>query len=226
VYEGLGNNYVRLYYVRPDAHPMLILGTTEVLDLETGEIMPQTLLFTGQNNGASVTVDESQRILYAQNAGISASTLARFRIGYSSLLPDHWYAEQTHTASGGENGQDVCLSGDQQRVYTANGYPYEFRVFDADTLEPLGTLPGTAYPQSTECAWNNQFVGGAMVSSIEPYNTWFYDESGASQLDQLIRGAGHAVTRDGVRFSPDATRVITVTGGPSFSINFTNAPVP
>lgn len=139
------------------------------------------------------------------------------------MLDDRWYAQLTHEASGGSNGQDVCLSADQRRVYTANGAPYSFGVFDADTLASMGTLPGTPYPQSAECAWNGLFVGGAY--SIDPYNTWFYDEAGVSVREQSIRGVGHGVGRDAVRFSPDATRVITVTGGPSISINFTNAPV-
>lgn len=83
VYTRLHENYSKLFYLRPDAHAMLILGTAYALDLESGELLPGRLLFTGQNNGASFAVSDTQRLLYAQNSGISGSTLARFRIGYS-----------------------------------------------------------------------------------------------------------------------------------------------
>lgn len=223
--DGVSGDFVNVVYARPDAHPVLILGSGEVIDVATGTPFTRQLAENAYREWQSIATMSTQRYLYTQDSGLSGSTLLRYRVGYSALIPDHWYAQVEGQTSGGANGQDLCVSADDQRVYTANGYPYYFNVFNAETLEMLAPLPATSYPQSTECAWNGLFAGSTFGGDSDPFNNWVYDEDGNEVQADLIRGPGHEVARNQVHFSADATRMIIVTGGPSLSLNFVDAPV-
>ena len=222
--DGVSNDFVYMRYARPDAHPVLMLGSGEVVDVATGNKFLRELSENSYRNWQNFATTTSQRYLYSQDSGLSGSTLIRYRMGYTSLFTDHWYARETGRTSGGENGQDICVSADDSRLYTANGYPYFFRVFDAGSLALQGPLAATSYPQSTECSWNGLFAGGTFGSYSDPYNLWVYDQAGNELQALLVRGSGHEVARDQVHFTPDATRMVIVTGGPSLSLNFVNAP--
>ena len=117
----------------------------------------------------------SQRYLYSQDSGLSGSTLIRYRMGYTSLFTDHWYARETGRTSGGENGQDICVSADDSRLYTANGYPSSSGVRNDARAE--GPLAATSYPQSTECSWNGLFAGGTFGSYSDPSAPGFPGEA-------------------------------------------------
>ena len=86
------------------------------------------------------------------------------------------------TAAGvspGSNGLDVAVSADGTKVYSASGAPYDFPVFDALTLQSVGSLPGVPYPNNVEVAWNGVVAAGANAY-YDPTDIWIYGPSGVA----------------------------------------------
>ena len=129
---------------------------------------------------------------------------------------------QGPSASGGGNGQAVCASADGLRVYTANGYPYDFADFSAGNLQQSQVLPAAAYPVAAVCAWNGLFVGGA-DAYYDPVDVWVYEPDG-TLLTTLNM---HPATKHGLgalALSGDDTRVMGITGAPRLDMHGIPAP--
>jgi hypothetical protein len=211
-----------LAYARPSGHPILLLGNGTIYNVSSGQKYQATF---GQGAYAldfNLAVDGAAHYFYTQDRGLSGSTLTQYTLKYTALTTDGLIVTQGPSASGGGNGQAVCASADGSRVYTANGYPYDFATFSASNLQQSQVLQAAAYPAATACAWNGLFVGGA-DAYYDPVDVWVYEADG-TQLTTLNM---HPATDHGLgalALSGDDTRVIGITGLPSLDIHSIPAP--
>jgi hypothetical protein len=119
-----------LAYARPNAHPVLLLGAGRTYDVATGA------LYSNGISGESFDVDPANQVVYVQDTGSSPSRLRQYAISITALGDDPFVVRAGPESSGGSNGQDICTSADGARVYSANGAPYDFSVFQHERHGP------------------------------------------------------------------------------------------
>lgn len=158
-------------YARPAGRPFLLM-TNRAYDLQTGTAYNTTI------SGYQMHVSAQDRYVYGIDTGISPSSVTQTALSYSALLGGGLRAQARFGRSPGGNGQDVCVSADGVRVYTASGAPYEFPTYDAQTMLQIQTLPGVAYPNNAACGWNGLvFVGSNAY--YDAMNAWVYRADGS-----------------------------------------------
>lgn len=216
-------------YARPNAQPVLIIGAGSAFDVETGELYTQRIDAGWYYGTLSFAVDSFSRYVYTQNLGLSPSTLSQYAIAYTMLGADRFVVRAGPSNSGGSNGQDICVSGDGARVYTANGAPYVFPAFGTSTLQQVQELPGDNYPNNAVCGWNGLFFGGA-AAYYDPVNVWVYRPDGTQVATLNMHPAYISnLLRDTLVLSGDNTRLMASTEANSStaaSFDIRSAPSP
>jgi hypothetical protein len=198
-----------LAYMRPSAHPLLILWRRSVFDADTAVLHTTTHGAGWYGGWLSMDGDPSDTFLYTQAKGLSPSDIGQFLVGYSALGADTVSLRLTNGSSVGSNGQDICVSHDGLRLYPTNGAPYEFPEISTVSFMITRHLEGTAYPSNSLCAWNGLFFGGANAY-YDPYNVWVYRPDG-SQVAKLNMHPGSYISnllQDTLALSGDGTRLI------------------
>ena len=228
-YAYLGSLYdVRLAYTRTSAIPTLILGNGVAINLLSGEsratIFPTSDFY---GNGA-ISVTGDSREVYVIDTGISPSRISHAQVSWSTFDGARFVVTDRGSRSPGSNGLDVAVSPDGSQVYAASGAPYEFPVFSGDTLLPVRTLAGAAYPNNAETAWNGLFAGGA-DAFYDDIDIWFYRPDGFGIGTSRCTSGNSSLITGSLRFSGDAFRYVCASNG-SFGGNrtlvFDNAPTP
>lgn len=221
-----GSSYSRgIGYARPAAHPILVLGSSAVYNIGTGAKYQATVTPMFFESSYSFASDPSSKYLYTQDNGTSPSTLTQFTLSYSALLPDGLTVSAGPTASGGSNGQDICVSADGSKVYTANGAPYQFSAFSTSGLQPAQTLAAVPYPNTAKCGWNGEFVGGA-DATYNATDVWVYRPDGTLVITLNMNPTYYyaEILQGSLALSGDNTRIIGGSGVPS--LDFHNLPPP
>jgi hypothetical protein len=199
-------------YIRVDGHSLLLsLGTSESIDLATGDIKAIAV------SGPAVAVSPLWRLLLEQNTGFSPSTVTSRRIRYTTLSnaglllypgSENWGIEANHVRS---NGQDIALSHHNDLLYVAAGAPYQFDALGPNTLSLQKSFDGSPYPNNVESCWRGQFAGGAYSSLSAQGDIWVYGPD--DQLrGQLESGTSRQLFARALKFSGDCTRIVSGSG--------------
>lgn len=217
-------NTTTLHYMRPGGHPVLISGGGQAFDVATRTELVNDIALSAYypTNGYAHTSDH--RVLYSQERGISPPRLEKGRIAFSALVTPQLVTEYLLSSEYGEAGGSVCVSPDDSRVMTAVGsFSAPFTLLDASDLSVVTPLPAQTYAASNvACLWNGLYLGS--TSRDPPVNLFFYDAQGNGIASSLLYQVDHEPMLDRVIVSGDASRVIAVTGGPSFHTSFYDAP--
>jgi hypothetical protein len=196
-------------YARPNAQP-IVITPGGAFAVATGQRYADGTSPGWYGGNGTLTLDPAERNVYSHNFGSSPSTLSQLRIAYSALATAPLVVKYGGATNTGSNGQDVCVSEDGARVYTASGAPYTFSVFGTANLQQVQTLPANAYPNNAACGWNGLFFGGASPGAT----VWIYRPDGTA-VTTLTMGIG--LRTDSVVLSGDNTRVAASAEG-SFSV--------
>ena len=213
-----------LHYMRPNAHPVLITGHGEAFDVATRTSLEGFNLSTYYpSNKFAHTGD--QRFLFSQQRASSPARLDKARIAYSTLVTPPLVTEYLLSSETGEAAGDVCVSADDSRVMTSGGrFATPFNLLNASNLSVAARLSAQTYGMTNvACLWNGLYMGS--TSRDPPVNLFFYDAQGNGIASSLLYQVDHEPMMDRIIVSGDASRVIAVTGGPSFHTSFYNAPL-
>lgn len=203
-----------LGYIDVGARPTLVVGNGQIFDVTSGTRHSSSLPEDIYRGRLSFAVDPLNRHLYVQDQGLSASSLYKFSITRTAMHDDGVVLTRLGRTSGGENGQDVCVSNDGSRVYTANGAPYVFAVFNASAFQFTRYLPGDAYPHNVACGWNGTFVGGA-DAYYATTDVWVYRPDGSAVTQLRMADATYtSLAERSLVLSGDNSRLIGAVKGP------------
>lgn len=213
-----------IVYVRPGGQPTLVLGDGLVFDVASGTQLPASF----PSGYYYLVADPANKYIYAQTAGLSPSTLTQYPVAHSALTPGGIAIANTiASASGGSNGEQICVSSDGSSIYTANGAPYQFESFTSAGLQPGQILAAVPYPDNAECGWNGLFVGGANAY-YNAVDVWVYEADGTLLTTLNMNPAvNHSLIAAALVLSGDDTRVIgssTLTS--SGTLDFHSIPAP
>lgn len=213
-----------LAYARPEAHPVLILANGNLFDVATGQRFTYAWPNTYFEDNGRIAVHPNGRSVYYSTKQATPARVARYSLRYTALhsdflRPPTWQASQTFS-----DVRDMCFDPDGMYLYTADFQGgYNFRRYDALTLEAQMTFPAMAYPNNAECGWNGLFVGAATTG---PYaeNYWVYAADGTELVHAALNpGFGNAVSAYDLVLSGDNTRLVVPVGN---SLAFRELPLP
>ena len=207
-----------LAYARTKAHPLLIVGTGEILDVATLTSYSAAVAAT-----YSIAVSADGLHLYTLDSGVSPASLSEYTLSYTALNGGTATATYVTGTSPGSSGNDLAVSPDGSLVYTACGYPYQFSVFTGSTLASQTARTGTNYPTNAAVGWNGTFIGGLSKNVVTSVNIYAYDGAG-NALGTVSAGSGENLAADTVRLSGDGTRFTAVTVGTSTHLNLITVP--
>jgi hypothetical protein len=213
-----------LHYMRPNAHPLLITGHGEAFDVTTRTAVDGFNLTTYYPSNKFAHTS-NHRFIFSQQRANSPAQLAKARIAWSTLVTPALVTEYLLSGESGEAAGDVCVSADDSRVMTAgSSFTRPFNLLNASDLSVATRLPAQTYGMSNvACLWNGLYMGSTYRDP--PVNLFFYDAQGNGIASSLLYQVDHEPMMDRIIVSGDASRVIAVTGGPSFHTSFYNAPL-
>jgi hypothetical protein len=217
--ESLG-----IAYLNVAGKATLAIGAGPIFDVGSGARHSATVDSGSSNGLLNFAVDPLSRYFYAQQRGLSFAITTQYSIKRTVLSDEDIVVAQVLGRGTGDNGQDICVSSDGARLYVAAGFPYVFSVFSTDPFQPLGNLPGKAYPNNVECGWNGLLVAGA-DAYYDPQDVWIYRADG-TLLTSLKMGdtLNTSLRQRFVVLSGDNTRVIGSTAIPSLAFKSIPAP--
>ena len=194
-----------LGFFRPAGYPILVTPAGRLYDVGTNVEYQDQM---AQVFATSFSVTPSFDSQYLVDHGGSVIRMRRTALSGGRITG--LYLFNPGTAQGRE-GQ-ACISSDNQYVYTASGYPYDFRGTSLATQQLARILPGTNYPNAILCLWNGVIVGG-----VDGYyyseDVWIYDGPSGLELARRSSTGGTNANRSlldrGMAASADATRLIT-----------------
>jgi hypothetical protein len=200
-----------IIYARPDAHPVLIVGESVIIDLETNAVDSQYHLYA-EFAGLSA----NQRMLYGVSSyGNSYGTIYSQRLRYSSVAVPSGVVRVTAQYDSTDDTSYLGVGASQvsNRVFaSAQGVARRIDVFEGTsmTLQSPLTLPALQTPYFAETSWNGRLAvmtshpttGSGIATFTEdgtPLAAWSAGSGGLHfQLKALV-------------FSGDGTRLMSGT---------------
>lgn len=203
-------------FVRPAGYPMLIVPNGHVYDLATGLDLDGAVPFRPALAGA-VAVSPDQSLVVDANGAVYRITRSALQGQSFNFIPNSYSA----TTAQGRQGE-ACISADGLLVYTASGWPYNFPATSLGNGQVAQVLPGTNYPDSMLCLWNDLVIGGVDGYYAQRDIFIYHGPSGAAvgQISSSIDvvGAYRSLLVSGMAVSADATRIATLASTPGSSI--------
>jgi hypothetical protein len=155
-------------YVRPSAHPILLIGAGKAFEVDTAVPRGSTLGGPVVNGGAWFAIDPANQNVYIQEQGDEPSSVAQYAIAYNALGANPLITELRTSSvrlTNGSFGEGICVSADGARLYVANRSSNSFAVRSTRGLTALPDLPfagmGFAFGENIACGWNGLFYGSA-----------------------------------------------------------------
>jgi hypothetical protein len=151
--------------IRPNGVEVVLVGDG------TAYAAGRSLGGTGIDNGipgysdpGALAASSNGRRVYMQDSGISPASVAAFDVDYSEMSGGVLMVSNTTPVgffNPAANGQDIAVSSDASRVYTAAGSPYRCSSIDGSPLAFIGSLPGgDAYPNNVEVTSDGRVICG------------------------------------------------------------------
>jgi hypothetical protein len=215
-------------YFRPAGYSILVTPSSRMFDIVSNTEVSDPM-FVGATFALDMRASADSNYLVNEGGGV-------FRMQRTALQGGKLTGEflmSPGTAQGRE-GQ-ACISADLTRVYTASGYPYDFRGTNILTRELAQILPADAYPNSILCLWNGAIVGG-IDGYYEDTDIWVYNGITGQELTRLSSSANatggyRRLLERGMSASGDATRLMTMSpatfeGTSATDLRFQSIPAP
>jgi len=204
--------FIHMAYSRPNGYPVLIVDDTNIYDASTGVAMGP-IFDNGYYFNLVLSASLNGNKFCGIDSGLTSVSIYCYDTHYSYLnggslsLSDVALLKNIDINGNGwaEYGMDIALNADGSKIYTANGKPNDFIVYDGNTHGYLQSLPAALYPNNIEIGSNGLIYGGCTTTSHSTSNCtlWAYDSTGVEQYSGNITNFLHdhqlVVSGDGSR---------------------------
>jgi hypothetical protein len=198
-------------YGRPAGVETLFAPGQSAINIATGKKVSAPINITNGFYDPLISVTPSGSKIAIVERGLSPGSLYTYAVsGPGGRLT---VTAEKSASINGENCQALAMSHDGSRLYPACGYPYEFDVYDANTLLQVQTLAATHYPDNAIIDSNGDFVGG-LNGLYDVDDVYVFDTAGfllgavPTTTASYSEGQGSNL----LVTSGDSTRVISATG--------------
>ncbi|SFL43742.1 hypothetical protein SAMN02982985_00126 [Rugamonas rubra] len=167
----------RLQLIRPNGVEMLLQhdGTVTMTAITAVRMISIAL------PAGDLSASADGKRLYLQDEGASTNTLLSYGIDYTDASPNNLLIARLYGGlrSGNSDGQDLAISRDGARLYTASSTPAQCVAINPLDLSVLSYLPAfQARPNNVEVGSDGRvYCAGAIGGS--PTDVWQYDAAGA-----------------------------------------------
>lgn len=203
----------RIKSIRPNGVEIIVSNIGSAYLASNGKFITNTSITLGD-----LTATADGKKIYAQNEGISPSSIWAYSVDYSDLNGGTLNVSLLSPAGVtgiSSNGRDIAVSGDGSRLYTASGAPYQCSALSPVSLSYISSLPGgDAYPNNVKVASDGRVFCGI--------SGWY------SSSDVWVHGADGTLIR-GFKFAGYAKnlldRQMVVSGDGLMLVGITNDPL-
>lgn len=161
--------------IRPNGVEVVLVGDGTAYT--AGRSLGNTGIF------GTLTASSDGRKVYMQDSGYSPASVGAFDVDYSEMSGGVLMVKKTAGdgfINGASNGQDIAVSGDGSRLYTASGAPYRCSWVDPSTLAFIGSLPGgDAYPNNVEVTSDGRVICCISAASMSGADFWIHSAAEA-----------------------------------------------
>jgi Viral BACON domain len=196
--------YLTMAYTRPDGHPILVGVGSHIYDISTHTDITQENHYFAVSEGFTpaadprLVVDARGQLFKITRSALNGGSL------HSQLI---FFASRSLGASG-----QACLNAQGTRVYTFNGYSYNFLGTNVVTDQLEQELPGHRDPNSLICGWNGLIIGGT-DSFYDAEDIFIYNGFTGQSLGNKSSSTNtshRSLIPRGLALSGDATRLISI----------------
>jgi BACON domain-containing protein len=200
-------------YTRANGTGVVLSGNGQIFNAETGAAFAAG--FSGGYYYYSAVAAAQNGTRFCGVNTLSPYTISCYALDYTSLDGGKVIAGAAKSGPFGigSNGRDIALSANGTRAYVAAGAPYQFDVYDTETMGVVQTLPGDSYPNCIEVAVDGRIFAGASVW-YDPVDVWVYDAGGTQLGAYRMAGYARALQDRQLKVSGDGIRMITLTDDP------------
>jgi len=185
----------KLLAVRPNGVQLVIAHDGTAYDAQTGQAV-------GNTAGGPKAVTSDGKRLYG--GGGTAD------IDFSAMAGGTLFSK----ARGGFGGDDIAVSADGSRVYTATGAPYRCIRFSTTDFSEIGSLPGgDAYPNNVEVGSDGRVYCG-ISGWYATADVWVHSADGAILNSFKFAGYARALTSGSMQISGDGLIMVGQTDDP------------
>ena len=198
-------------YAKPAGNPTLFAPGQGAIDVATGQLVSSPITNTNSFYDPLIAATPNGARLAIVERGLSPGSIYTYTVSHANTGELTITAVASSTIAG-ENCQAMAVSQDGLRLYPACGWPYEFDVYDGNTLQQVQTLPAVAYPNNAVMNSNGDFVGG-VNGLYETDDVFVFNRKGYSlgvvptTPQSYSQGQGNNL----LATSGDSTRVISAT---------------
>jgi hypothetical protein len=206
-----GTKATRLKVIRPNGVEMLALSDGQLF-LTAGFTRLAALPLT---TGGAIAASADGKRLVQQSEATATIQHTSASIDYAALNGGTLFAAKlapSSHASPGTQGQDLWVSDDGARVYSAAGTPKSCVVMASSDLGIMGYLPiGDATPNNIEIGFDGRiYCGGAAKASSN--DIYMFDSTGTSILQQFkLSSTGKQLLPRQMVLSGDGWMLVAIT---------------
>ncbi|WP_229219146.1 quinoprotein amine dehydrogenase [Duganella sp. BJB1802] len=199
----------RLKVIRPNGVEMLVLSTGAAYLTSNGGRL--TLPLSG---GGPLAASGDGKSLLQQQENSATVQITTLSVDYSALNGGTLYPARIAAASHantGTLGQDIAVSPDGTRIYTASSTPKLCSILNPVDLGVLGYLAaGDGTPNNVKLGSDGRIYCGAAVKTATS-DVWMYDTSGKLLNQFKLAGTGRQLLPRQLAVSGDGTILIGIT---------------
>ncbi|MET3462204.1 YncE family protein [Variovorax atrisoli] len=164
----------------------------------------------------ALTASSDGRRVFAQNTGISPTSVAAYDVDYSAMANGILMVKSTAEArsiNNASNGSDIAVNADGTALYTASGAPYRCSSVNPLNLGFVASLPGGGpYPNNVEVTKDGRVLCG-INSGPDLDSIWVHDPNGVLLKSVSLQGYGYLHDRQLV-VTPDGMMAVGLTRMP------------
>ena len=197
---------------RVDGRQILFSGAGQAFDLTTGLRLAEGYVSEFYSYSNAVSVSRNGKTMCLLERGLGPYMIRCNDLEFSHLDGGTLTISNSRSTrhENGANGRDLAVSNDGKRAYVSSSYPYEFTVFDTETLEIIQILPGTNYPNAAEIGPKDNFVGG-VDGYYADKDVWTYAPDGTEIQSYNLSGGYNSLHDQQLAISGDGSRIIGAT---------------
>ncbi|MYN17287.1 quinoprotein amine dehydrogenase [Rugamonas sp. FT107W] len=199
----------RLKVIRPNGVEMLVLSAGAAYLTSNGARL--TLPLSG---GGPLAASGDGKSLLQQQENSAAVQITTLSVDYTALNGGTLYPARIAAASHantGTLGQDIAVSADGTRIYTASSTPKLCSILNPVDLGVLGYLAaGDGTPNNVKLGSDGRIYCGAAVKTATS-DVWVYDTSGKLLNQFKLAGSGKQLLPRQLAVSGDGTILIGIT---------------
>lgn len=208
---GTVDRATRMKIIRPNGEELLLTSERGAYRVATGQRL-ETPFRTGVMSASA-----DGRRVYVQSADSTTTTVAVYDVDFSVMGGGTLFAVLARTGGigNGFSGNDIAISPDGTRLYSASATPPRCTVAKAADLSNLGILSGgDAWPSNVEV----DSFGRVYCGSAAPFGSndvWMHSATGTLLKTFRVAGTGKNLMARQMMVSGDGMILISVTDDPA-----------